>query len=139
MMNQIGEGMKGLAAPVIATVVIAFLIIAYVTGFLGTIFKQGEQVVFTVDFTATPVLSGTGFFVVDFNSTVSGGIAPFDYFWDFGDGTLGRGSDAQHTYTVVGPTTKASFAPAGGTYTVKLIVIDSVSVTRSVTKAVTVA
>ena len=131
--------MKGPAAAIIATVVIAFLVIVYLTGFLGTIFNQGEQVVFTVDFTATPVLSSTDTFVVDFNSTVSGGIAPFDYFWDFGDGTLGRGADVQHTYTVVGPTTKASFAPAGGTYTVKLIVIDSVSVTRSVTKAVTVA
>jgi PKD repeat protein len=131
--------MKGPAAAIIATVVVAFLIIAYMTGFLGTIFKQGEQVVFTVDFTATPVLSSTDTFVVDFNSTVSGGIASFDYFWDFGDGTLGRGSDVQHTYTVIGPTTKASFAPAGGTYTVKLVVIDSVGVTRSVTKAVTVA
>ena len=117
---------KGPAAAIIVTVVIAFLIVAYVTGFLGTIFKQDDQVVFTVDFTATPVLSGGGTFMVDFNSTVSGGVAPFDYFWDFGDGTLARGVDVQHTYTAV------------GTFIVELVVIDGVGVTRNVTKAVTV-
>ena len=117
---------KGPAAAIIVTVVIAFLIVAYVTGFLGTIFKQDDQVVFTVDFTATPVLSGGGTFMVDFNSTVSGGIAPFDYFWDFGDGTLARGADVRHIYT------------AAGTFIVELVVIDGVGVTRNVTKAVTV-
>jgi len=118
--------MKGPAAAIIAAVVIAFLIIAYVSGFLGTIFKQGEQVVFTVDFTATTVLSGGGSTLVDFNSTVSGGIAPFKFYWDFDDGVLAGGSDVQHTYVTA------------GTFTVELVVIDNVGVTRSVTKAVTV-
>jgi len=117
--------MKGPVVAVIAAVVVV-VFLAYVIGFLGILFKQTEQTLFTVDFTPTAVSIGDSTATYDFNSTVSGGIAPYDYFWDFDDGALSSGSDVQHTFV------------GAGTYSVKLLVIDSMGISRSATKTVTV-
>lgn len=52
---------------------------------------------------------------VTFSGAVSGGIPPYTFQWDFGDGAInpGPGNDVQHTYT------------EPGTYTVRMTVIDS--------------
>lgn len=42
-------------------------------------------------------------FLVNFTSTKSGGVAPFTYLWDFGDGTTSNLENPAHTYTYEGP------------------------------------
>ena len=78
----------------------------------------------TAAFTATPT-----YLSVQFNGTGSsvpvGTIA--SYAWDFGDGTTGTGSTAQHTYA------------AAGTYTVTLTVTGSLGGTGTHSANVTVA
>lgn len=37
-----------------------------------------------------------------FNSTVSGGYAPYTWLWSFGDGSTGIGQNVAHTYTLAG-------------------------------------
>jgi len=51
---------------------------------------------------------------VSFNAAASGGVPPYSYTWNFGDGSTGSGSSPTHSYS-----TK-------GTYTVRLTVKDSV-------------
>jgi len=51
--------------------------------------------------------------VVQFTSTVSGGLEPYEYFWDFGDGNNSTSPNPTHTYMI------------NGTYEVTLRVTDS--------------
>jgi len=63
---------------------------------------------------------------VTFTSTVTGGIPPYTYAWTFGDG--GTSTDANPAYTY----------RSSGTYTVTLVVTDSMSTQKSSTATVTV-
>jgi PKD repeat protein len=47
-------------------------------------------------------LSGTIPLTVQFSSTPSGGVAPYSYHWDLGDGTVGSSRNVSHTYNVSG-------------------------------------
>jgi len=51
--------------------------------------------------------------IVQFTSTVSGGLEPYEYFWDFGDGNNSTSPNPTHTYLI------------NGTYEVTLRVTDS--------------
>ena len=51
---------------------------------------------------------------VTFTATAGGGVPPYSFAWDFGDGTKGSGNPVAHSYSVQ------------GTYTVNLTVKDSV-------------
>ena len=114
---------KFVAAILIAVVVV---IVAYVTGIIGALLNPTETALFTVDFNANPATSQNR--TIQFNATVQGGIAPYDYIWNFGDNTSAIGIKAPtHTYA----------SPAN--YTVKLIVIDSAGISREVTKVITVS
>ena len=114
--------MKSRLGLVVVAIVVIALAVAYTTGFLGKILKQGEQVVFTVDFTATP----TGNATFQFNATITGGIAPYSLYWDFGDGTFIRSQNPSHTFA------------AAGSYTVELLVVDGTGISRIATKTVVV-
>lgn len=61
---------------------------------------------------------------VSFNATADGGVAPYTFSWQFGDGGTGTGKIASHTYG-----TK-------GSYSVKLIVKDSASHSFETTSSV---
>ena len=50
---------------------------------------------------------------VGFTSTVFGGVAPYSYLWEFGDGGTDRSADPSHTYE------------AAGNYTARLTVVDA--------------
>ena len=63
---------------------------------------------------------------VSFTALTSGGIAPYTYSWDFGDGSSGSGSSISHVYSV------------SGGYTIGLRVSDSDGVTVSVSAVVLV-
>ena len=52
-------------------------------------------------------------FYAEFTSTVTGGIGPYTYFWDFGDGTTSTLENPTHTF------------PGTGPYNIALTVIDS--------------
>ena len=64
----------------------------------------------SMSFTPSSPLVGQ---TVSFTSTASGGLAPYSYSWDLGDGGTGTGSAPTHTYT------------AAGVYTVAFMVSDS--------------
>jgi PKD repeat protein len=49
------------------------------------------------NFTISPS-SGSAPLNVDFTAEVSGGVLPYQYNWDFGDGTTGVGNPVNHTY-----------------------------------------
>jgi PKD repeat protein len=68
-----------------------------------------------VSFDSTLSNSGNGLLPLDFTSSVSGGLAPYTYSWDFGDGTSSTLPSPSHSYT------------SPGTYTVTLTVTDSSS------------
>lgn len=77
-----------------------------------------------VSATADPA-SGGAPLTVAFASTVSGGVGPYSYFWDFGDGSTSTEANPTHVYT------------AGGTYSAELTVADDCGV-LSATATVTV-
>jgi plastocyanin len=58
---------------------------------------------------------------VSFTCTAAGGVSPYNYSWDFGDGTSGTGSTTTHTYNII------------GTYTVVCTVTDSQTTTARAT------
>ncbi len=51
--------------------------------------------------TAQPT-SGTAPLKVSFTGSASGGVAPYNYSWSFGDGSTGSGTSVTHTYASVG-------------------------------------
>jgi len=63
---------------------------------------------------------------VYFTRHVSGGTAPFTYFWNFGDGSTSTVNNPSHTYIKT------------GTYTARLTVTDSTGEQRSDTGIITV-
>ena len=109
---------------IIILIVAVILLASYFTGLLGKLIPAQQQLYFTVDFAATPTNQT---FTVQFNATVSGGIAPYKLVWDFGDGNLSTQPSPKHVYA------------KAGTFTVVLLIIDSANVSRSVTKPVVVA
>lgn len=79
----------------------------------------------TVTATANPTTGSTPL-TVNFQATVSQGLAPFTYSWTFGDGGTGNGASTSHTYT------------QPGTYTAEVVVTDSRGRSTSDTVAITV-
>src|SRR5207249_6115059 len=59
---------------------------------------------------------------VVFNATTTGGVSPYTFSWDFGDGLASTGSTVTHTFST------------GGTFTVVLTVTDARSEERRVGK-----
>ncbi len=118
---------KGAIGAILIVVVVVSVLFAtgLLSGLLGGLLPKGTS--FTANFTTSPVTGSNG--TVQFNSTVTGGSAPFRYVWSFGDGNysaLANPANPRHT-----------FVP--GTYTVELIVLDSTSASASVSKSVTVS
>src|SRR5882762_5557381 len=74
----------------------------------------------TVDFSFSPSSPSTGQ-SVSFTSVVSGGIGPYTYAWDFGDGGTSTAANPSRTYSTA------------GSFTVKLTITDSSSPTLSQT------
>ncbi len=72
----------------------------------------------------TTVVAGSS---VVFSSTVSGGLSPYTYLWNFGDSTTGNGASVSHTYS------------AQGSYNAVLTVIDSSVPVLSGTSSVTIS
>jgi PKD repeat protein len=108
-----------IGAILIVAVVVAVLV---TTGLLGIgLFPKGTS--FTANFTTSPVAGSND--TIQFNSTVSGGSAPYRYVWAFGDGNFSALQNPRHVYVP-------------GTYTVELIVIDTASASASISKSVTV-
>jgi hypothetical protein len=79
----------------------------------------------TGDFTFTPNSATTGQ-SVSFSAAASGGMQPYTYGWDFGDGTTGTGMSVTHTYS------------AAGSHTVILTIKDSASTTITSTHVVVI-
>jgi len=76
-----------------------------------------------ISFTPSSPLTGQA---VTFTGTASGGTAPYTFSWTFGDGAIGTGNPATHTYTT------------SGSYTATLSVTDSKGATGAASTAVTV-
>ncbi len=70
--------------------------------------ELGEQAVYVQSVSATEPAS------IQFTATVSGGISPYSYAWNFGDGSTGTGNPVTHTFSTV------------GTFTVSCTVTDSI-------------
>ena len=77
----------------------------------------------SISFTPTSAAQGQS---VSFKGTASGGIVPYTYSWNFGDGTTGTGSSTSHIYSV------------SGTHVVNLQVSDSSGLTVSASTVVLV-
>jgi len=70
--------------------------------------------------------TGTAPFSINFSSTITGGMSPYSYYWDFGDGNTSNSANPSHTYETPGE------------YTVTLTVIDGGSNTITNTTNVTI-
>ena len=107
----------------IAVVIVAVLFITgMLSGLLGGILSGGGTR-FAANFTTTPGGTNT---TVQFNSTATGGVAPYRYVWSFGDGNFSTIANPTHVFTP-------------GTYTVELIVLDSTNASVTVRKNITVS
>ncbi len=71
-------------------------------------------------------LAGSAPLIATFSGSASGGVSPYTYAWNFGDGNVGSGASVTHTYASV------------STYTATLTVSDSASHTASVSAVVTI-
>ncbi len=85
------------------------------TEFFGV---SGPALTASFTFSPSPAVAGQ---VMAFTGTVSGGISPYTFTWDFGDSATGSGNPVTHSYT------------ANGTYTVKMTVTDASSPTHAQT------
>ncbi len=63
---------------------------------------------------------------LQFTASVSGGVSPYSYSWNFGDGTTSTSNPATHTYSET------------GIYTVKVTVTDAIGDTASASVTVTI-
>lgn len=115
---------KGVIGAILIAAVIAAVLVTtgLLSGLLSGILPKDTS--FTANFTTSPVAGSND--TIQFNSTVTGGSAPFRYVWAFGDGNFSTLPTPRHTFTP-------------GTYTVELIVIDVTSASASVSKSVTVS
>ncbi len=91
-----------------------------------TISEAAEPAVMTVEIVADPT-SGTAPLPVSFSATVSDGVEPYTYSWDFGDGSTSTDTAPVYTYTL------------DGTYTVTLTVTDADGQIATDTETITVA
>jgi PKD repeat protein len=64
---------------------------------------------------------------VQFTASATGGTAPYNYSWVFGDGTTGTGASVSHSYLLP------------GTYTVSLTVVDANGLSATASSTITVA
>jgi phosphatidylinositol-3-phosphatase len=93
----------------------------------GTLLNSAGFVpsILTASFIGSP--SNSGGQMMQFSSTVTGGIPPYSYSWNFGDGNMGTGPSPSHGYT------------STGTYTVTLTITDATGKTTTSSHAVTVS
>jgi hypothetical protein len=64
-------------------------------------------------------------FTVNFESTTSGGLLPYTFLWDFGDGTTSTLENPTHTYASVGPYDISLTVNDQDSYTVSILEFDS--------------
>ncbi len=86
------------------------------------ILSQGTVSAFTID-----SVSGYVPLTVQFTATATGGVPPYSYSWNFGDGTTGLGNPVTHTFNTA----------SSPSYTVTCTVKDSIGNTASGTDTVT--
>jgi PKD repeat protein len=98
--------------------------LATVIGTSGTL-TSSTSVTFHVTQPSPIVVTVTTGFTVSFTTSISGGVAPYTCSWSFGDGSTGSGCSVTHTYS--GP----------GSYTVTLVVTDSIGDRVTTTLTVT--
>jgi PKD repeat protein len=72
--------------------------------------------------TSSPAVGQT----VTFTASAAGGVSPYVFKWDFGDGSTGTGSSVSHTYH------------SSGTFNVTLTITDSSGQTQTIKKTVTI-
>lgn len=80
----------------------------------------------TASYTFSPSSPSVGQSVT-FTATASGGISPYTFNWNFGDGATGSGNPVSHSFL------------SSGTFTTLLSVVDSSGTTTSATQTITVS
>jgi PKD repeat protein len=94
-----------------------------ITTFTGTYTSSGLPL--NVNMDASP-LSGPAPLAVSFTGTATGGIAPYSYYWDFGDGNSASNQNPTHIYS------------GTGSFTANLTVTDSISNVSTDSKTINV-